>query len=403
MIASPPRVLVVCGLAAAIALPAALPLAARAAAPDAGSAAEAAFALTDSLGQGERFAREVAVLTGVSLTPLLGAAVLSAKAWYQTPEAARDRLPWHKTPAFFIPAFAVILLLWFGHRIPVVDRVAKLVKLYESQLSALLALPFVIKELADATGFLVPSAHAAGLLGTDALAGPSPPGELAGWAIGLFVASTVWLAGHTVNVLALISPFSLVDVLLKTLKMFLVGFLLAATGISPWFGLVVSAVYVFIAARLAGWSFRLMVFGLVFTGDVLLARSASEKVGPGALKGFSAGGLAGVPVRSWGAVFAGPGGLEFRYRPFLVLSLRNVALPARETLVVEDGLVSPSLVIAAPLPGTPGSLVRFPPRYRPHATAVAEVLGGLAKRDAALVRGLEAARRWIREQLADPV
>jgi hypothetical protein len=359
--------------------------------------------------EGRDASRELSALTGVGLTPLLGMTFLGVRAYFTTPKSERDALPWHQRPGFFVTGGVVILLLWFGHRLPVINRFFKALKLYENKVSAAISLPLVSKGLALAAGkpvalalagaasIVIPEAHASAGATQELSASMLQVGHGVAWVAAMVVGALVWLAGHTVNALVLVSPFSLVDWVLKGLKGALIGGLVVCAGISPWLGLAVSACYVVLAVAIAGWSFRLMVFGLVFTGDVALFRSRRERVGPQGIKAFSSG-IEGVPVRTYGVVEVGAEGPVFLYRPWMLLRQRAVPLAGPGTLAVEKGLVSPVLLRLAPSERRT-TLLRFPPRYRPHGVALAAALGGLPVWDPPVVRGFRAAKAWISEQL----
>ena len=218
------------------------------------------------------------------------------------------------------------------------------------------------------------------------------------WLVGFALSAAVWLAGHSVYVLSLVSPASPVDWLLKGTKAGLVGVLVLAAALNPWLGLAVSLVYIAVALVIAGWSFRLMVLGWVFTLDVVLRRSGEFVPEGASLHAFSTSALAGVPPRTWGRIAPLGEAMHFVFRPWLVLPTRVVRLPPRAELAIEKGFVSPVLV--AKVEGSTPALLRFPPRFRPHGEALATLLGGLPLREPPLVRGWVAARAWVREQLS---
>ncbi len=385
--------------------------AARAAEPV--GAPEVAMSVRDfkaSYSQGRGAARSIAKITGVSMTPLLGMAILGARTYFSTPKDQRSKLPWHQQPAFFVTGILVMLVLWLGHRLPIIKKLFKLMKLYESKVSAAVALPVLGKGLAlvaakpiaigltSAAALVLPSAYAAGANSPGVVSDAAlHAGQAVAWLAGILIGAIVWMAGHTVNVLVLISPVGLVDWILKSMKAALIGFLLFCAAANPWLGLVVSLVYILAALWIAGWSFRLMVFGFVFSSDVLLFRSGRQTIVAGRIEAFVAG-LEGVAARTFGYVTSGAEGLEFVYRPWLVFKRRSVRLPAKAELAIEKGLISPVLLRVG-AGEKPSTLVRFPPRYRPHGAAIAVALGPLQLRDAPVVRGFQAAKAWIKEQV----
>jgi hypothetical protein len=208
------------------------------------------------------------------------------------------------------------------------------------------------------------------------------------------MALAVWLAGHAVNVLVLVSPFFVVDALLRTARLALMGLVVAAANLHPGAGLAIAVVYIGVALAVSGWSFRLLVFGAVFSADVLLARSSDPR--QGAIVAFASRGLPGVPRRTYGRVERTDGGLVLTFRPWLVLRRRSAALEG--PLAVGIGMFGP--VLLAPASGR--RVVRFPPRYRAWEPELAEALGRLPVQRIGLVRGLRSAVEWMRGTAPEP-
>ncbi len=355
---------------------------------------------------GAVLARDLSKLVGVSLTPLLGMSVLGLASWWSAPQEARGGLPFHQQPWFWGAGLGLILILWCGHRVPVIRKGFKIMKLWESKLSAVQAIPIVSGQLVPAllkpAGVVVTSAHAwvvpsawAAPAATDTTSSPNVAIFAVAWILALTLGFVVWVAGHTVNVLALVSPLAIIDSMLKHAKAALVVALIVANMLSPWVGLLACAAYLFVAAWVSGWSVRLAIFGWVFSSDLILLRSRRHQVSADSLFAFSAAGLSGVPVRTWGRLVVAAHAIRFEYRVRLV-QYRSVELPSSTCLVVEKGLVSP-VVLSTVGPRTE-TLIRFPPRFRPHSAELGKVLGGLQVRDAPIIRGFAAARRWIADQ-----
>lgn len=333
---------------------------------------------------GREAAVDLARLTGVSMTPLFGMSVLGLQAWLQASPGERARLPWYERPAFFVPGILFLVVLWVGHRLPVIHRLAKLIQVWEDKIVAALAIPIVANTFAAAAsrplslawGLAVePSAQAAGSGVVADAAGAVSHG--AAWLLGVLVGAIVWLASHAINVLVLVSPFSLIDWLLKGLRAALLGLLLWATLESPWLGLAVSLAYTLVGLVLAGWTFRLLVFEIVFSRDLLGRRWNLPPREEPAPRAFASSGLPGVKPRTLGRVVARPGGLAFRYRPWLVRRARELPLPASGELAVGRGALGPMLLELDPERDAGRVLVRFPPRYRLDARRLARTLGGL--------------------------
>jgi len=156
-----------------------------------------------------------------------------------------------------------------------------------------------------------------------------------------------------------------------------------------------SAVIVVIAYFTAGWAFRLMVFGSVFSWDFLTFRRRRFNLLADGNKLFTGGKFDGVPARTYGRLFQGAdGGLTLRYRPWLVLPERAVPVP-REGLVVGRGVFYSEVLGHDPKSDQNRVLLLLPPRYLGHEELFARTyhLSGTCE------VGLRRAWSWIREGL----
>ncbi len=353
-------------------------------------------------------------LTGVAITPVLGMTVIGAASWLRTPEPDRSNLPWYSHPLFWGVGITLILVVWVGHRAPVIKRGFKAYKVWESKIAGLLGFvvaqdalpPHIKKEISSTLGgiavsmldWTIPSAHASTTAGAvDASSGGSLWWVLV-LSVSVFAYAVIWLMFHTISVLAVISPFGWVDWILKGFKLGALLLLMAAMMISPWASLAVCSLYVLIGALVAGWAFRLMVFGAVFSWDALTFRWKRTVPIADEIKVFSGEGLKGVPVRTWGRLVREPDGLRFEYRGFLVLPVRH--LQVRSPFVIGVGMASPVLLAAAKTErGGDIQMARFPPRYLSHSSALVRELGAIGERPTGIRKGVREAIDWVKSQV----
>ena len=359
---------------------------------------------------GEELARTVTLVTGVPISPLLGVSALGAWRYFQTPVAARPALPWYARPWFWGAGLAIVFLFaantTLGAALPGLKKPMDFVEEHENKLSALLATPIVLLEIHRLLSF------APGVAG--ALAASSPPLATAGLAAiaggdawvrplvtvglgALYLACylVVFVAFHAIQVLIALSPSVLLDMFLRAFRLGLLGLLGLSSTIHPYLGAALGFAVLFVAWLLVGWSFRLSVYGSVLSFDFLAGRDGAADPRTARLAAFAQKGLPGVPVRSFGRLEQDPQGRwRFRFRPWLVLPARRIALPPGE-LAVLRGAVSPTLVRLGGLREL--GLMRFPPRFRGRETELAARLGGAAVRDGRIVRGLKATWRWLKE------
>jgi hypothetical protein len=345
---------------------------------------------------------ELTKLTGVSLSPLLGISAVGAWAWNGTPAEMRERLPWHQQPWFWGTGLVLAAVLFLADKVPLVRTLGKNARLFVSKASGVLAAAVMLQSFASAASGPAQKviALASDLVIPTALAaspeGGAGPGVVHGFAfagmllVGLIIACAVWLLGHAIEVLVLLSPFAPLDAVLRTSRLAVLVLLVGAALLSPALGAALAGVVILFSLLMAGWTFRLMVFGSVISWDFL----SFSRVAPGPdgrVRAFATS-VPGVPKRTWGTLERSESGHRFSWRPCLVLPTRTRPMP--KVAAVGIGVLSPVILGTADLHGR--ELARVPPRYRGSHTAVATALGGLPIVDVPLVRGLKAAWAFLR-------
>lgn len=319
----------------------------------------------------------VSTVTGIAISPLLGTGAYGAYQWVAAKDAAaRAALPWYAHWSFFGPALLIVGACAakdaFGAVVPPgLKKPLDVLELVENKATGLVAagavVPFTMAGLskmivggktAAAGAVLVPSGLAMVQVGAIDW---SPVLSVLTVPFGLAVFAFVWMASHAINVLILLSPWGAIDAALKGLRTALLGLLTLAATINPWVGALLSLVIIVVAYLVAGWAFRLTVFGTIFSWEFLTGRknrfSPAENDNPM----FAGGNLPGVPVRTYGRlVERTAGGLEFHYRPWLVMPVRTALVPAT-TIAVGHGFFF-STIIA----DNGDTLFLLPPRYRGH-------------------------------------
>jgi hypothetical protein len=358
----------------------------------------------------EETARALSKATGLAISPLLVLAGEGAVQFYRASPDDLESLPWNARRAFWIPALVLILLVFLKEvilgRFIALKKPLDMLQLVGNTISGILACPLAVSALASlleprlagaiawSGELLLPVAYAAS---PAAGATTSVVGTLAWVAaiVGGFVFFvSLWMASNAVNVLLLLCPFGFVDNLVRLSRLLLLGIGLALVIFVPTVGIIVCLMLMAVALWLSGWSFRLMVFGAVFSLDVLFHRQPDPA--DSGLRVFATGGLPAVPARTYGRLRRGPLGLELTYRPWLVLGKRTFRT-SPEHVEIGAALVSP-VILRIKDPGkyeTLEQLFRLPPRYRGREAEVAAALGGLRVRDTPLVQGFKALRNWF--------
>ena len=309
-----------------------------------------------------------------------------------TPEAARAALPWYAPPWFWGTGALRLVFLFaanttIGGLVPGLKKPMDFVEEHENKLSALIATPVVLLEVKRLLGFAAPCAlrgpgPSCHRRGSPSSRGPRVRGRLQSGGPGvrrlglaiLYAACffVVFLAFHSIQVLIALSPSMLLDLLLRIFRALDAGLLGLSSWIHPYLGAALGFGILFVALLIAGWSFRLTVYGSVFSWDFLDRQGRHGRPGDAPLVAFSQKGLAGVPPRSLGRLERTGAAVDLPLAPLADPAARRIALPAGETAVLR-GAISPLLVRQAALRAQ--TLVRFPPRFRDREAALAKRLG----------------------------
>lgn len=340
-------------------------------------------------------AETISQVTGVAISPLLGVGSVGALRYFRASEAERPRLSWYAQPWFWGPALLVVGLCFLKDALgPAVPTALKkpldVVEVFENKLSGLVA-----------TGAILPMTleifRSLGLEDRAGLAGAGLAALDANGLLGLMMVPlalvayvAVFLVSHAIHILILISPFATLDAALKAFRALLLSTVAGSSLVSAEVGAAWALLIVLACLPMAGWAFRLAVFGHVFAWDYLSLARRRTVVGEGPVVAFLARKLAGVPRRTLGTVRRDPAGrLAFTWRPWLVGAPREVGLPGT-THAVGRGLLHSELLV------TDGEdsddILDFPPRYSAHEEALGRELGVAEVRDV----GLRAMWAWLR-------
>lgn len=372
--------------------------------------------LSSIVTRSEEISNDMSQVIGVSISPLLGMGVLCAYNYLKTPEVERAQLSWYNSPKFWIPLLIILLLIiskdFLTSAIPILQPLKKpldAAENFENIISALIAMPIVLSLLANI------SSEFLSIISTNVYANTQTPTQFqivnAGimsyfetillvivGAIGFVL---VWLASHSINVLILLSPFGIVDLLLRLVRLFIIGVLVASTAIHPFLGLIFCLILIFIGYRISGWSFRIMVFGTVFSADLLTRRSQKLELDPNEIKAFSNKAVPNVPPRTYGFLKkSDDSSIEFVYKPWLIKPACSISLSDISTnYEIGMGLINPVLLKVENERNSYTVFFRLPPRYKSHEEEIANILGIKSIREVGVTKGLRAIRQWIAENV----
>ena len=376
----------------------------------AGAAAAAPKPVAKGKTPGLELATLASQVTGIAISPLLGVGGVGAYQYFtaHTPEE-KARLPWFARLSFWLPALLLVGVCackdGFGAVVPAaLKKPLDVAETVENKLSGLVAAGAVIPSLVAVGSKLITNSsglehHAVSLAGL----GMIPIGTIdLSWLMTILmvplsvaVFAVVWVVSHAINVLILLSPWGAVDAALKAMRTAVLSLVAATAYIDPVVGATLSVIIILTAYLLAGWAFRLMVFGSEFTWDFCTFRHRRFQLLADGNKLFTAREIAGVPTRTYGRLWqADNGQLLFKFRPLLVLPERSVEVP-RDGLVVGRGVFYSEVLGFEKAVDTNRTLLLLPPRYRGHEELFARTYRISGTCDV----GLRKAWSWIKEAL----
>jgi hypothetical protein len=341
----------------------------------------------------------ISTVTGMAISPLLGTGAYGAYQWAAAKDdAARAALPWYAQWSFFGPALLIVGACAakdaFGAVVPPgLKKPLDVLETIENKATGLVAAGAVVPFTMSAVSKMVlgaPTASVDGaVLGSSGLAMLHIGAIDFSWLLnvltvpfGVAMFAVVWMASHAINVLILLSPWGAIDAALKGARTALLGLLTLTATLNPWIGAALSILVIVIAWLVAGWAFRLTVFGSVFCWDFFTVRRARFTPRENDNRMFAGGNLPGVPPRTYGRLaLRTSGGIEFYYKPWLVLPERSAVVATdKAQLAVGKGLFFSSITA-----NDRDTLFLLPPRYRGHEEVLARAyLMGGGVRDAGL-------------------
>ena len=348
-------------------------------------------------------------VTGIAISPLLGVSAVGAYQWIKasTPEQ-KAALPWYANPGFWAVGLLAVGVVAakdaMGATLPPGwKKPLDILETIENKVSGLVAAGAVIPSLVTLGSKMI--MQSSGLDGavfhTTGLAMlPIATFDMS-WLLNILmvplsvaVFAVVWIAGHAINVLILISPWGAIDAALKGGRTALLGLVTATAWIDPVVGATLSVVIILIAYLMAGWSFRLTIFGSVFCWDYFTVRRKRFQLLADGNKVFTGREIAGVPIRTYGQLHQSEGSLTLKFRPWMVLPEREVTVP-REGLVVGRGIFYSEVLGHEPKADTNTTLLLLPPRYLGHEELFARTyhISGTCE------VGLRRAWSWLKEAL----
>jgi hypothetical protein len=321
--------------------------------------------------------------------------------YFRATDAERKLLPWTASPWYWGTLLVIGGVFFLAHvvgtSVPVLGKIVEAARSLEGKASLIYASPLFLAAGNELLGSInrsgITISPIANAIASTGMSTPIPFNAVAGGLAGLAIFGVISLTNQAIHTMVLLSPSMLLGSLLRILHLLALGALLLAALISPLLGALLALMLIVVCAKLAGWSFRLSVFGTVFAWDLLTFRRARDI--PGSVLhrvlAFSSSAIA-VPRRTLGHLRWQDGTLRFVYRPWLIGTSRAHVL-LRDDLVLSQGIFYAQLVR---IEGSERhSLFVLPPRYRGCESALA-TFADCKTMPSALKGGIRAAAAWLK-------
>jgi len=349
---------------------------------------------------GVDIAKTLSTITGVAISPLLGVGAVGAYQWSKAETAEQKaKLPWFANPLFWVPALLLVGLCAVKDAAGVVvlptvlKKPIDVAETVEHKISGLVAtgafVPIMVNIIHEANSTGGQPTASLSSLGFAAIDLHTIFYDIFMTPIAMAAFFIVFLASNAINILILISPFSTVDAALKTFRTTILATVVGSAWMNPWLGAAWALIILLISYFIAGWSFRLSHFGIMFLWDFCTGRKLRFKPDAKENKLFLACKTQKVPARTYGKLSRNDKGeLVLNYRPWLVLAQRTLILPAGQYEAGRGLFYSEILRIEG---GNAKTVVLLPPRYRGHEEEIAKIYHFEGTRDV----GIRAAWAWF--------
>ena len=340
----------------------------------------------------------ISMITGVAISPLMGVSGVGAYDYFKakTPEA-KANLPWFANPLFWIPAMLLVGACFLkdtaGIALPVVlKKPFDVAETIEHKISGLVAtgafVPIIVNMMHEVNA-TAPSATLSSL-GFAAITLPNWLYDILMTPVAMAAFFIVFLASNAINILILLSPFTTVDAALKAFRTTILASVVGTSFVNPWIGAAWALIVILISWLIAGWSFRLSYFGIVFIWEFITGRRNRFHPDAKENKMFLGRKCEKVPTRTYGKLSRNEKGeLIFNYHPWLVLPRRTLVLPAGNYEAGRGVFYSEILRVEGDSAKT---VMLLPPRYRGHEEEIARIYHFTGVQDV----GLRAAWSWFK-------
>jgi len=353
---------------------------------------------------GVALSESLSEITGIAISPLLGVSASGAWKYFHTPDNLRDSLPWYCAPMFWGAALFFLGLFSLKTILPnVLSKPLDILDTFEDKISAAVVAVGVVPNLVSQTVEAFPaSPQLAHITNSDiVLASIHFDYRIIFLPLGIAAFLVVWMTSHAINLLIVLSPFAVIDLGLKLLKMFLMAVVLVSYLIHPILGAAVSLSFIAVATYLAPRVFRFSFFVSLLSFDLITPWRAKKTTTPKKAHAFISLKSLGAPKHTYGRIQKDEdGSLLFTYRPRLILKTKKIKIEGSK-FVIRKGVLHPALLRGTEHDGVFDRILILPPRYRKSEHLVAEHLPFTDVVDNSSIKGIKAVKSWFKDMISE--
>lgn len=248
-------------------------------------------------------------ITGTAIYPVFGLAFLGAYDHINGIDV------WYATPFLYVPLIGIMLIdvlkntfgLAFGPLKKVADLALQLLDVINANLGLFMSIGIAMNTLqkpveAGASALLnvvFPTAHAASMVSAETTIGGLLLMIIAG-VLGAIIYFVIWVTMQSFALLILLSPFNVLDSILRSLQLCAVTVMGVAFLIFPPLAVFIACVYILISVYLFRFCWSHLVFSTKILFDYLFARGQGEVDLEQGIPCFSGHGLQGCYPRTSG-------------------------------------------------------------------------------------------------------